>query len=399
MFEVFKKELLEITRDRKTLFFVIALPMIIFPILFGLMSFLLGKAQLDAEQKVNTYAIISEANSQEFVEKIFYHKSFKKAELVLATEAEAIEAVKSEKVDVVIILQDNLSESFEAGKQAKWKVIYNDSSSVNFLYKNIQEITDELSEGLKNAKLESLGITGEAKLALLKPLELEKIDTADLRENLGEKLGAFIPYLLIPLCLMGATYPAVDLGAGEKERGTLETLLITPIPRTSLVLGKFLTVLTTAILCALITIFSMGFWGYVLGAGSNEIVTEIVGSIGVLELLLMFILLIPVSAIFASIAIALSIYAKTFKEGQNYMAPLSFLVFVPLVAAMMPNMELTFLTASIPITNIALAMKELLKGTLDYTLFGMILASTVAVAGALLAFCVHWFQKESVLFR
>ncbi|WP_350541890.1 hypothetical protein, partial [Psychrobacter sp. CAL495-MNA-CIBAN-0180] len=85
---------------------------------------------------------------------------------------------------------------------------------------------------LQTQKLISFGIEESVQKSILNPIEVIKVDTADKRENLGEKIGGFLPYLLIPLVLMGATYPAIDLGAGEKERGTLETLLLTPITRT-----------------------------------------------------------------------------------------------------------------------------------------------------------------------
>lgn len=83
-------------------------------------------------------------------------------------------------------------------------------------------------------------------------------------------------------------------------------------------------------------------------------------------------MLIPLAAVFSSVVLAISIYARTFKEAQNYMGPLTMLAFMPLLVAMMPNMELTYKTAMIPITNVALAIKDLLKGTVDYSLVGMI---------------------------
>ena len=83
---------------------------------------------------------------------------------------------------------------------------------------------------------------------------LETVNTADEQENIGELIGGFIPYILIPLILTGAMYPAIDIGAGEKERGTLETLLLTPISRFSLVLGKFFTILVTGLITAAITV-------------------------------------------------------------------------------------------------------------------------------------------------
>ncbi len=190
------------------------------------------------------------------------------------------------------------------------------------------------------------------------------------------------------------------LGAGEKERGTLETLLLTPITRTQLVLGKFVTLLASSIATTTITVLSMGVWISVAIAFVDlAVVKNAFSSLTVLDLGLIFVLLLPIAAIFSSLALAISIYARTFKEAQNYMAPLSMGVIFPIMVALMPNVELTSKTAFIPVTNVALAIKEIIKGTVDYTLVGLIFLATVIVAGALLAFCVKWFNKEDVLFR
>ncbi|OUL56734.1 ABC transporter permease [Pseudoalteromonas ulvae] len=400
MFEVFLKELRELLRDKKTLLFVVALPVLVFPIIFGLMGFLMSQATLEAEQKVHTYAIANEAYAPEFAKELFYHKSFEQSKEQFETIEQMKQAVRDGKIDVGIMIPIEPREKLASGEQSTWQVIYNDASSINFIFSRIKEAIENFSGTLQAEQFSLLGVQEQAQVALLKPIEIEKVDTANKRENLGEKLGALIPYLLIPLVLAGASYPAIDLGAGEKERGTLETLLLTPVTRTELVLGKFLTVLTSSLATASITVISMGVWMSVISHFVElKALKEAVGNIGVVDLSLILLLLIPLAAVFSSIVLAISIYARTFKEAQNYMGPLSMVAFMPLIVAMMPNMELTFKTAMIPVTNVALAIKELLKGTVDYSLVGMIFLATLVLAGALMAFCVHWFKKESVLFR
>ncbi|SFC79279.1 ABC transporter permease [Pseudoalteromonas denitrificans] len=400
MFEVFKKEVKELLRDKKTLLFVVALPVLIFPILFGLMGFLMSQANLEAEQKVHIYAITGSQYAPEFSEKIKFHKSFKLSKIKYESIEEMKNAVRTGVLDVGIFISSDARASLTQGLQSNWKVVFNDASALSFIYKRVNDAMKSFSEILQAEKFESLGVSKEQSIALLNPIKIEKIDTADKRENIGEKLGAFIPYLLIPLVLAGASYPAIDLGAGEKERGTLETLLLTPVTRTELVLGKFFTVLASSLMTALITVVSMGFW---VSIASNfvdaKIITDVMGTIGVLDLSLILLMLVPLAGIFSSLVLAISIYARTFKEAQNYMGPLSMVAFMPLVVAMMPNMELTMNTAMIPITNVALAIKELIKGTVDYSMVAMIFVATFALAGILMGFCVHWFKKESVLFR
>jgi sodium transport system permease protein len=400
VFEVFLKELKELLRDRKTLLFVVALPVAIFPIIFALMGFLMSKAAIEAEQKVHTYAIINAQYAPEFKDKLFYHKNFKLVEGDFKTVDDLKTAVQNEVIDVGIVITDDARSSLESGKSNSWQVVFNDSSSLSFIFARIKEMAEEFSQTLQSEQFSKLGIAIEHQEALLNPVVLEKVDTADLRENLGEKLGALIPYLLIPLVLAGASYPAIDLGAGEKERGTLETLLLTPISRTELVLGKFFTVLFTSLATALITVASMGIWMKMAGNFFEvEKITDAFSMLGFADFALILLLLIPLACVFSSLVLAISIYARSFKEAQNYMGPLSMLAFLPLIVAMMPNMELSMSTAMVPITNVALAIKEILKGTVDYSYVGMIFIATAVLAGLLMTACVHWFKKEEVLFR
>ena len=402
MFEVFKKEIKELLRDKKTLIFIVALPVAIFPLLFGVMAFISSQAALEAEQKVNTYAIINGQYAQSFTDKVFYHKSFElyKGEQTFTSVAELTEAVKAGIIDMGIYLPSDAKQTLDEAQQSQWQVVYNDSKAINFLFDRVKELAEEFGNNLRTEKLLSYGINEQQQQAIIAPIKVVKVDTADKRENLGEKIGGFIPYLLIPLVLMGATYPAIDLGAGEKERGTLETLLLTPITRTQLVLGKFVTLLAASIATTTITVLSMGIWiSIAITFVDLAVVKTAFSSLRVLDLALIFIILLPVAAIFSSLALAISIYARTFKEAQNYMTPLSMGVIFPIIVALLPNVELNAKTAFIPVTNVALAIKEIIKGTIDYTLLGLIFLATVIVAGALLAFCVKWFNKEAVLFR
>ena len=262
MFEVFKKELRELLRDKKTLIFVVAVPVAVFPLIFAVVAFISAQAAMDAEQKVNTYAIVNGDYAPEFTDKVFYHKSFEqyKGTKTFNSVAQLKAAVIAGDIDMGIYLPSNAQQTLNNAQQSKWQVVFNDAKSINFLFQRVKELAQEYSDALQVQKLLSFGIDEATQKAILEPIEVVKVDTADKRENLGEKIGGFLPYLLVPLVLMGATYPAIDLGAGEKERGTLETLLLTPITRTQLVLGKFITLLTTSIASTTITVLSMGVW-------------------------------------------------------------------------------------------------------------------------------------------
>lgn len=400
MWQVYLKELKELMRDKKTLIFVILLPIFIFPVIFGVMGLVLSSTTSKAMQEQHRYVIINEQQAPEFAEALFYHKNFSKITTNASTQEELIAGIRAGEFDVAIVIPADFKVQQDNVEQSQWQLIYNQSSQLDFMSRYFNEMLENYTGQLQRQSLSALGVDPIKLTAILKPVSLEKVDTAAKRENLGEKFGAIVAYILIPLCLLGASYPAIDMGAGEKERGTLETLLICPVSRSAIVLGKFLTVLTTGLAGALITVGSFGLWGAIIGSFAGfAVIQEAMGAISLPELLLIFIMIVPTSAIFASLLLAISIYAKTFKEAQNYMSPLSILIFLPLIAAMMPGVELNGKTALIPVMNVALAIKELIKGTADGSMIALIFAATVALAAALIAFCVHWFQQEKVLFR
>jgi len=128
-------------------------------------------------------------------------------------------------------------------------------------------------------------------------------------------------------------------------------------------------------------------------------VSKFIASIGVVDVALVFLMLVPIVSMFAAILLSLSIYARSYKEAQGYMTPLVFVVIVPVILAAIPGIELKGIWAWVPLTNVALAIKELIKGTMDYLQLFAIFGSSVIIAAALIAFCVYWFNQEKVLFR
>ncbi|WP_281561403.1 ABC transporter permease [Thalassomonas sp. RHCl1] len=400
MWQVYKKELLELVRDRKTLFFMIALPLLIFPVIFAIMGAVVASAAIEEEQKVLRYAIINGEQASRFEESLFYHRDFQRQEMPLLQDEDIFTAIRSGTLDLVIKVNAQHQDDLTAGQQSQWQLYFNDSSQLNQVKQKVNKVFNQYLQNLRQDKFGELGINEEQFKLLMKPVLLKTVDTADERENLGEQIGGLLPYLLIVLCLTGAMYPAIDLGAGEKERGTLETLLLTPISRYALVLGKFFTIMTTGIVTALITVFSLVMWSYLIGELADvDVVARVLASVGLTDLLLMLLMLIPVSAIFAAILLSISIYARSFKEAQNYMGPMSMLGFFPVMVAMLPGIKLNWSWSLVPISNVALAIKEILKGTIDHWMLVSILASSSVFALAAILFCVYIFNKESVLFR
>ena len=405
MWQVYLKEMRELLRDKKTLMFVVLLPVLMFPVLFALMGTLMANVTNDAAQKVQRYAIVGGEHAPEFADKIFYHKNFTRIDGLGDDIIALTAAIEEQQIDVAIIIPPKPELSEQSSMAAEfipheWQVVFNDSSSLNFMFPRIERLMDKEVAVRRQELVSSLKLTPAQLEELLKPVTLKRVNTADKRESFGEKLGGIIPYLLIPLCFVGASLPAIDLGAGEKERGTLETLLITPMPRYWLVTGKFLVIVSTSMASAIITMVSLLLWSLLLGSllDLSEI-SEVTSLISWWDVGVIVLLLLPLSMIFASVLLAISIYARSFKEAQNYMGPVSMMIFMPVVVAMLPGVALTWKTAAIPVTNVALAIKEVLKGTVDYVLLMAIFGFTSVLAVGFILLSTWWFNREDVLFR
>ncbi len=401
MWLVFTKEIKELLRDRKTLFFMVALPLLLFPLIFGGVAYFSGKVIKEAQEKTLNYALIGAQYAPEFAAKMAARDDLLLIETTVTGADEAgIKALVTEQtVDFVLVVPENFSNDIITAGQLTLSLYLNDAG-LNNAQRRVYEVIDEIAIVNQADAFARLGVSEEIQVGLLDPILIEKISTADKREDLGEKIGGLVPYLVFILCLQGAMLPATDIGAGEKERGTLETLLISPIPRNQLVLGKFFTIAFAGVTSAMITVGSLFVWGVVMSQGmAIKLLTEFMGAISALDFVLMFLMLIPVVAIFSAVLLSLSIYAKSFKEAQGYMTPLVFVVIVPIIIAMLPGIKLEGIYAWIPLTNVALAIKELIKGTMDYVALVPIFLSTTFIAGVLIAFCTYWFKQEKVLFR
>jgi sodium transport system permease protein len=198
---------------------------------------------------------------------------------------------------------------------------------------------------------------------------------------------------------MGCMYTALNLGAGEKERGTLETLLLVPAPRSHLVLGKYLVIFTMGMINTVLTITSIALWLSFEGRGAEGVLGEVLASIEVVDLILIALMLTPIAAMFAAILLSISIYGRSVKEAYGASSMFMIAMFVPVVIAVLPGTELTWGWAMVPITNVSLAVRELIKGTMDYTMLLAIFGSSIFIAAGFLLFCSKWFEREEVLFR
>ncbi|NLE39719.1 MAG: CPBP family intramembrane metalloprotease [Pirellulaceae bacterium] len=267
----------------------------------------------------------------------------------------------------------------------------NEKSQITFA--RLHDVLRRWSDEVGKANLSAAGLVPSA----ARPIELATDDLADATGNAGRGLWAkLLPVMLLLWALTGAFYPAVDLCAGEKERGTLETLLSSPADRSEIVIGKLVTIMLFSMATAILNLISMGFTGWLIVANHPS-----VGLPSWLSCFWLLLALIPISALFSALCLALAALARSTKEGQYYLMPLMLICMPLAVLPMTPGFELTLGNSLIPVANVVLLLRTLLEGN---TL--QALRYAVPVVGVTLACCylaIRWavdqFNQESVLFR
>jgi sodium transport system permease protein len=238
------------------------------------------------------------------------------------------------------------------------------------------------------------------------PVKVSQVDLA-----VGEQLAANVwskvfPAMLVIMAVTGAFYPAIDLGAGEKERGTMETLLICPATRAEIVMGKFFTVMLFSVSTALLNLGSMGLTGQYMvslidGSGNSRLSDMAFPPLASLAWLV--VLLIPLAALFSAICLALALFARSSKEGQHYLTPLLMVTMGLTVFCLSPAVEITPFYSIVPIVNVALLLKGLLLAPLNaaplYVYMIPVLLSSIGYSLLALWWAIEMFANERVLFR
>ena len=397
MWIIYLKELLELARDRKTFIFTLLIPVFALPLLFGGLAYLSSSMFKNAQSAELSYAIFGKDNAPELSARFAREKGYREVQLDSVAAIRA--AIGDERIKFALVIPPQFEARLAGRQQATIALHYNSAATVDLTRKRVESVLEAQNDSLRTAALSALNLSQTQLRFALNPITLNAYSTADKREQMGALVGGLLPNILLMVCLLAAMYPAIDSGAGEKEKGTLETLLLAPVPRGAIVLAKFLVLLTVGLTSALLMIASMGFLLVWFGSSLEGDLEQLMHSLGWLDLAMVGLMLVPTAAIFAALLLSISIYARSYKEAAGLISPLTLLTLLPALVTMLPGVELNWMWSMVPLTNVSLAMKELVKGTMDYRMFSLIMLSSTVVAGTLLLLCRWWFNREQVLFR
>lgn len=399
---VYLKELKDSLRDRRTLISMIVIPTLVMPgLMFGV-GFIMTKVMKKAREEATSFVILGGTDSPGLVAALRAEPKFR----IVESKAEFRQLVSDKKVRLAVEIPQGFEAALNSGETRTITLYHYEGELKSGMgVSAVERFFRDFRERIVTERLTQRGLPA----SLVKPFEMKRQNVAPPEKVGGNIIGGIIPYMIIILCFTGAMYPAIDLTAGEKERGTMETLLCSPLRRVNIVLGKFLMVMTASVATMTLSLVSMGLsvviGGSLLQRGASEVGAAKGASAGVIPLidplgvLGVFAMILPVAILFAAVLLAVALFAKSYKEAQSYVSPLIIVIIMPAVLGMLPGIELTAKTALVPILNLSLVCKEMLSGVWQWHYIALIFGSTAVYAAVALALCVKMFNREDVIFR
>lgn len=428
---VYFKELKDILRDRRTIISMVLVPILFYPILsIGIGSVI--SSQVEKTRASMQPVMLAPLNiDPRIVKALDAHENLRAVpadsvmQLLIAVAATDSQFTAANVRDVFNARYDNVPDSvrraiyYEAIARKYVTAIVefpvgvdipgatDEGDEVRILYDESEITSDVASDHLRDwvgnlrdtlvwRRLTDLGVDPR----MAQPFTWSRVDVAPQSKQAGRFASMFMPYLLIILTMTGGMYPALDITAGEKERNTLETLLVAPVKRWELALGKFLTVFTAGFITMILATISMSI-SVRMGSGSFAMEGDSPMTSGVtpVTVLWMLFLMIPVAVLFSSMLVTISISARSFKEGQSYVTPALMMIIIPAMVTFVPGIDLTLPLAFVPVVNLCLALRDVFLGVQNVPLTLVVFGSTTLYASFMLFVTSRIFQRESVLFR
>ncbi|QDV74590.1 ABC transporter permease subunit/CPBP intramembrane protease [Botrimarina mediterranea] len=423
---IWQREIRDQFRDRRTLFMVAVLPVLMYPLL-GTSMFQLAQFMRQTTGKVAIYGadelrdvegLPALVDGDRFAADLFIdpeergrlkveERSAPAGERLAMAEA----AVAGGEIDAAICFPDDFAEGVERSREAETTdaaavappqpaVRFNSSrESSQLAGLRVTSLLRRWSDAVVAGNLRARNVP----IAATQPFSVDQVDVAPKESRNAQLWAKLLPFIVFLWALTGAFYPAIDLCAGEKERGTLETLLASPARRSEIVGGKLLTVMTFSIFTALLNLASLALTAKVL-------MGQLAGMAGlgaafapppVSAMLWLVVAVLPMSALFSALSLACAAYARSTKEGQYYFMPL-FLAATPLMLMpTAPGVELNLGNSLVPVMGLVLLLRATIEGQVAQA--ALYLAPVIAVTAVCCWLAMRWavsqFNQESVLFR
>jgi sodium transport system permease protein len=391
MWTIFSKEFREIFRDKRTTFSVIISPLLITPALFGLLGTVIGKQERQARTETLQVGVVTSAPQAtnpllQGASNIVFQS---------ATRAEAEARIKNRQLKAAIVLPDDMDARMQSGRTVPVILLVDaGSDSSRSASQRLRAFFAERGEKVVEQRLAASSLPPE----LAKPFKLEEQPISAGGTSAMMMLSMFLPYTLALAAFGGGIYAANDQVAGEKERGTLETLLVSPASRRDVVLGKFMAVVGVCLISSFLSVVGLMI-PFFSGLKAFEWLTKGGVSLSPTAIGVILLVQLPLAVLFAGILLAISTFSRNQKEAQTYLAPMFVAVLLPAMMSMLLRGEAALSMALVPVLNATLVLKQALMGIIDPAFIALGFASSILYAALALMFATRLFHKESVLLK
>ncbi|MFA7170011.1 MAG: ABC transporter permease [Candidatus Paceibacterota bacterium] len=401
---IWKKEVRDTVRDRRTLFSMILMPMLLMPVMiFGMFKFIETQTNNQSEQ-VAKVAISGGQYSPELDSEIGNVKNIEIVEI----DKDPKVAVADGEIDAAMIIPQDFQKKLENEEAANVALIM---KSTNTKSQNVVATLSGVVGKFNADLLQERFADQKINPAILSNVVMVPEDVATQKELGGFILGLLIPLFIVMWSVVGGQYTAIDVSAGEKERKTLEALLLAPVKRIDIVFGKFLAVSTVA-LVSIITAIGSLYVSFIYAGSSEIMATDGInfsagaGATGISFLIepwaavLLFVVSLFLVLTFSAAILSISIFAKSFKEAQSYISPFYIIIVLPVALVnSIPGFEPALWFFAVPAVNAVLLFKELLLGVYNSGHILLTLVSLAVYSAIALFIATKIYSKESVLFR
>ncbi|HUX07190.1 MAG TPA: ABC transporter permease [Acidobacteriota bacterium] len=422
---VFRKEVLDIIRDRRAVAFMIIMPLVLIPALMYLISTFALSSEKGIAERESTVAVVGAEDAPGL---LAYLRNEERQRFNPPGESELdIFVIEDQSgVNAFIEVLDNLPASAEAG-EIRSLIDSKQLDAVLVVPPDFQSQLESHDEGL-NLRIDFLSTSDRSEKAyqrlrrslsayrervvesrltaaslnakIIEPFETAGQDMATGQERAGEIFGRILPYMIILMTFNGAMFPAINMAAGEKEQKTLETLLASPASRIELVTGKFVVIMLTGVISSVLSLVGM-YYGLSMGEIGARLRQVMTLSIDTSTIVMAVLLVVPLAFVFAGVLLTISVFARSYREAQGYMGPLTILIILPAFASFLPGVELNYTLSMVPVVNVSLVLKKVLAGqgfeVMHY--YALTFVSTLVIAGIAIWLCARMFKNENAIFK
>lgn len=396
---ILKKEFLELGKDRKTLFFTFVMPVLLWPLMFGMMTKL---GQNDAAKRKGQPSRIHLVDPGAALGARLKEKD-RLFTLVERPQGDLKQALKDQKLELVVEVDADAPDRIARSETFEVRALVDESErSSSLALKRLKETLQTMDRDLVGARLKALGAPAQ----LAEPSRIKSSNASSTGQEIAKVFGSFLPYILMIMMFTGAMQHGIYATAGERERGTLQTLLATRLPRSQIIWGKLLYIFCMGLFATIMNLASMGFaFGRIIGgaaAGAGEAGAGMASLSSIADpmtLGLSLLLMLPLALFFSNFILLGGIQARNTVEAGTALTPGIFVVIFLGMFSMAPGLEKMAFLPYVPIVNVSLAIRKLFAQQANAVEYLLALTMTIGLAGLMTWLSTRILNRESAIFK